>query len=52
MNYVGREVAKNKHDITILNDTGKMIFFTNCQQGIDLLHNHLVDNLNKTTLSL
>lgn len=45
MLYVGIDVAKNKHDVTVIDDTGrsvlKPITITNRKQGFELLHNTL-----------
>lgn len=45
MLYVGIDVAKNKHDFTVLDGTGKQVLktitFTNRKQGFELLHNTL-----------
>ncbi len=43
--YVGIDVAKNKHDVTVLDGTGKQVLktitFTNRKQGFEWLHNTL-----------
>lgn len=45
MLYVGIDVAKNKHDVTVIDNTGKMVLkpitITNRKQGFELLHNTL-----------
>ncbi|WP_415669257.1 IS110 family transposase, partial [Streptococcus hyovaginalis] len=45
MLYVGIDVAKNKHEFTVLDGTGKQVLktitFTNRKQGFELLHNTL-----------
>ncbi|CAM3387994.1 IS111A/IS1328/IS1533 family transposase [Streptococcus pluranimalium] len=45
MLYVGIDVAKNKHDVTVLDGTGKQVLktitFTNRKQGFEWLHNTL-----------
>lgn len=45
MLYVGIDVAKNKHDVTVIDDTGKTVLkpitITNRKQGFELLHNTL-----------
>lgn len=45
MLYVGIDVAKNKHDVTVIDETGKIVLkpitITNRKQGFDLLHNTL-----------
>lgn len=46
MLYVGIDVAKNKHDVTVIDNTGKMVLkpitITNRKQGFELLHNTFV----------
>lgn len=45
MLYVGIDVAKNKHDVTVLNEQGKVVLkpltFSNNRAGFELLHNTL-----------
>lgn len=45
MLYVGIDVAKNKHDVTVLNEQGKVslkpLTFSNTRTGFEVLHNIL-----------
>lgn len=53
MLYVSIDVAKNKHDVTVLDETGKIILkpitITNRKQGFELLHSTLIQ-LNQNCL--
>lgn len=53
MLYVGIDVAKNKHDVTVLNEQGKVVLkpltFSNNRAGFELLDNTL-KQLNQDTL--
>ena len=45
MLYVGIDVAKSKHDVTVIDNTGKMVLkpitITNRKQGFELLHTYI-----------